>query len=134
MPETITTRVCTRRVTKQTKVYDTRCSGFYVSITPKGVATFSFKYWNADANKQASVTIGVYDPEHLTAEMARTKAFELKVKVGRGEQLTAVPSQLVASDRINLMPDGVTVGRVIDDFLSDQHARRQGRRREAAAS
>ena len=118
MPETITTRVCTRRVTKQTKVYDTRCSGFYVSITPKGVATFSFKYWNAKADKQASITIGVYDPERLTAEMARTKAFELKAKVGRGEQLTVAPSQIVAPDK-GALPEGSTVDKVIDDFLRE---------------
>ncbi|WP_249143690.1 hypothetical protein [Bradyrhizobium liaoningense] len=37
-------RMCEKRVTKRTKIYDRKCPGLYVSITTAGVATFSFKF------------------------------------------------------------------------------------------
>jgi hypothetical protein len=70
------------------------------------------------ASSTGTPTPGVYDPERLTAEVARNAAFELKAKVGRGEQLTATSSRIVAPDQVEL-PGGVIVDRVIDDFLRE---------------
>lgn len=114
MSETITARVCTRKVTKQTKVYDTRCRGFYVSIAPKGGATFAFKYWNAGAGKQDSVTIGVYHPEHLTIEKARADAFDLAGRVGRGEDI----KHTAAVAKVQAKAAGITVADLIDEFIA----------------
>jgi integrase len=105
----ITTKTCLQKVTKQTKVYDARCSGFYVSVVPKGTATFAFKYW--DGTKQASVKIGVYDPDHLTVEAARTVAFDLKARLGRGENIGATV-------KIERTSSGILVNRVIDEFIA----------------
>jgi integrase len=112
MPTAITEKTCAQKVAKQTKFYDSRCSGFYVSITPKGVATFAFKYWNAAIGKQASAFIGIHDTVHLTVECARTQAFDLKARVGRGENIS---EQI----RIVRAQQGVTVDRVIDDFVAE---------------
>jgi integrase len=112
MPETITDRVCTRRVPKQTKIYDKACAGFYVSITPKGVATFAFKYWNAKANKQSSVTIGVYDPEGLTPADARAEALTLSGKVLRGIDISGQAKKAK-------MAGTSTVNQMIDDFVAE---------------
>jgi integrase len=109
MTEIIKTSHCTSRVKKQTKVYDKACRGFYVSITPKGVATFAFKFW--DGTKQASVTIGVYDPEHLTVDAARGQAFDLKSKASRG-----VP--IVQRAKARSAATGATVNQIIDDFIA----------------
>jgi integrase len=108
MPETITDRLCNGRVTKQTKVYDKPCPGFYVSITPKGGAKFAFKFW--DGTKQASVPIGVYHPEHLPVAVARAVAFDLKSKVARGMVVQQIKAQRPAS--------GVTVDQIIDDYVA----------------
>lgn len=114
MSDSITARVCTQKVTKQTKVYDTRCSGFYVSIAPKGTATFAFKYWDATANKQASVTIGNYHPEHLTAEAARAAAFDLKSRAGRGEDIR----HTAAVAKVEAKAAGITIDKIIDEFIA----------------
>jgi integrase len=110
MSETITTRLCTSRVQKQTKVYDKACRGFYVSITPKGIATFAFKFW--DGTKQATIPIGVYDPEHLTVDAARSKAFDLKSRAGRG-----LP--IVQQAKAQKAAGTATVNQIIDDFIAE---------------
>ena len=37
----LTDRMCEKRVTKRTKIYDRKCPGLYVSIAPAGAATLS---------------------------------------------------------------------------------------------
>jgi len=110
MPKVITTATCTAKVAKQTKVYDSKCSGFYVSISPRGTAAFSFKYWHAAENRQASVPIGNYDPATMTVDKARGEAFALKAKVARGEDIGAVAKAAKTAA-------GVTVGQLIDEYV-----------------
>lgn len=112
----ITAKTCTQRVAKQTKFFDGKCPGFYVSVTPKGVATFSFKYWNRKLAKQATVTIGAYDPDALPVEHARAEAQALSAKVGRGEEIAA-PSRIVTKADPNIA-GGITVNRVIDEYVA----------------
>ncbi|HEY2532336.1 MAG TPA: hypothetical protein VGJ20_31140 [Xanthobacteraceae bacterium] len=62
----LTDRLCTRRVNERIKYYDRKCAGLYVSITPAGVATFSFKFTDPETGKQRTVWLGVYSPETFT--------------------------------------------------------------------
>jgi integrase len=74
----LTDRICERRVVKRIKVYDRKCAGLYVSIIPAGVATFAFKFTDRATGKQRSATLGVYNPETLTVDDARSKVYALK--------------------------------------------------------
>jgi hypothetical protein len=52
-------RMCEKRVTERLKIYDRKCPGLYVSITPTGVATFSFKFTDPATGKQRTAWLGV---------------------------------------------------------------------------
>jgi integrase len=107
----ITAKICTKKVAKQTKVFDTQCPGFYVSISAAGGATFSLKYWNKKIGAQRTVEIGTYDPENLPVEKARAEAFDLKAKAGRGIDISGQAKVAKASV-------GATVNQMIDDFIA----------------
>jgi hypothetical protein len=68
----LTDRMCEKRVAKRTKIYDRKCPGLYVSITPAGVATFSLKFTDRATGKQRTGWLGVYNPETFTVEDARS--------------------------------------------------------------
>ena len=56
----LTDRMCEKRVTKRTKIYDRKCPGLYVSITPAGVATLSLKFTDrepANSGRSCSASI-----------------------------------------------------------------------------
>lgn len=110
---TITAALCETRPAKRIKVYDKRCPGFYVSITPAGVATFYFKYWDRALDKQVPVRIGDYHPVHLTIEQARTQAYDLKGRVGVGEDIAATARRAKAQQA---QLSGKTVGDIITDY------------------
>ena len=74
----LTNRMCEKRVTERSKIYDRKCPGLYVSIIPAGVATFNFKFTDPATGKQRSVVVGVYNPETFTVEDARSKVYALK--------------------------------------------------------
>ena len=74
----LTNRMCEKRVTARSKVYDRKCSGLYVSIIPAGVATLNFKFTDPATGKQRSVVLGVYNPETFTVDDARSKVYALK--------------------------------------------------------
>jgi integrase len=74
----LTDRLCTKRVTERIKYYDRKCPGLYVSITPAGVATFSFKFTDPETGKQRTGWLGVYNPETFTVEDARSKVYGLR--------------------------------------------------------
>ena len=61
----LTNRMCEKRVTERSKIYDRKCPGLYVSIIPAGTATFNFKFTDPATGKQRSVVVGVYNPESL---------------------------------------------------------------------
>src|SRR3981081_2207083 len=115
MSENITVRTCMRTVTSRTKIFDTRCPGFYVSITPSGAATFALKYWDKALNKQATVTIGDYHPERLSVEGARAEAFDLKGQAGRGDNVSqqARAAKVAKAEQSKL--SGVTINQLIDE-------------------
>jgi len=65
-------RLCTKRVAERVKYYDRKCPGLYVSITPAGVATFSFKFTDPETGKQRTGWLGTFNPETFTVEDARS--------------------------------------------------------------
>jgi hypothetical protein len=54
----LTNRMCEKRVTERSKIYDRKCPGLYVSNIPAGVATFNFKFTDPATGKQRSVVLG----------------------------------------------------------------------------
>ena len=74
----LTDRMCEKRVTKRTKIYDRKCPGLYVSITTAGAATFSFKFTDPATGKQRTGWLGVYNPETFTIEDARSRVYSLR--------------------------------------------------------
>lgn len=111
--KSITVRLCESRPASRVKVYDDQCPGFYVSVTPNGVATFFFKYWDRAQGKQAAVRVGDYHPEHLTIEAARWTAFDLKGRVGRGEDIAQTARQAKAQQA---KLSGKTVASLITEY------------------
>jgi integrase len=114
MRQLITTALVTRTVTERDKVFDTKCPGFYVSLSPKSGATFAFKFWNGKTKKQDTVTIGVHHPEHLTVENARSQALDYKGRVERGDDI----KHQIAVAKVQAATAGVTVNRIIDEFIA----------------
>lgn len=115
MAKLITTNLVTTRVAKRTKVFDTKCPGFYVSITPKGVATFTLRYWNKKAGKQDYAEIGVHDPKGLTVDLARAKAQDLSSRASLGHDIkNEVKIRKTISDS--------TVNQMIDDWIAEVSA------------
>lgn len=74
----LTNRMCEKRVTERSKIYDRKCPGLYVSIIPAGTATFNFKFTDPATGKQRSVVLGTYNPETCTVDDARSKVYALK--------------------------------------------------------
>jgi integrase len=110
----ITNRLCEARVTSQTKHYDAKVSGLYVSVTPKG-AVFNLKFTNPATQKRSSVRIGVYHRELFTIEHARIEAMALKYRIGRGEDIAQTARQ-AKTRQVKL--SGVTVDQVIDQYIA----------------
>jgi hypothetical protein len=78
---------CEAKVQQRVKFYDTECTGFYVSVTPNGAATFNFRYTDRNTKKQRTVWLGVYEATDFPVEAARSEAYLLKARVGRGENV-----------------------------------------------
>src|SRR5439155_2873772 len=79
----------------------------------KGIATFYFKYWDRVLDKQVPIRIGDYDPVHLTVEQARATAYDLKGRVGRGEDV-AQSARVAKTQQAKL--SGKKVGEIIDEY------------------
>ena len=107
----LTDRMCEKRVTERTKIYDRKCPGLYVSITAAGVATFGFKFTNPETHKQASTTIGIYNPAAFTVEQARGEVYALKGKGG------AAVVAAIQSRKVQTAQQGVTVDQVIAERI-----------------
>ena len=118
MAKQITTNLVTAKVSKRTKIFDTRCPGFYVSILPpkagaaSGRATFSLKFWNKKVGKQEYVEIGVYDPKGWTVKLARAKAQDLSGRAGLGQNIKA-------EVKITKTTSATSVDMMIDDFIAE---------------
>jgi integrase len=91
---------CEAKVEHRIKFYDTECTGFYISVTPKGVATFNFRYTDRNTGKQRTVWIGTYEATEFPVEAARVEAYLLNARVGRGEnvaQATRLEKRTIAN-------------------------------------
>jgi integrase len=107
----LTDRLCEKRVTKRIKVYDRKCPGLYVSVTPAGVATFSFKFTARETGKQRTAWLGVYNPETFTVEDARSKVYGLKAKGG-----TAI-AETLRQKKVQKHKRGMTVDGIIEERI-----------------
>jgi integrase len=112
--QNITVKMCEARVTRQTKTYDAKVSGLYVSVTPKG-AVFNLKYTDAATRKRSSIKIGVYHREMFNVEHARIEAMALKFRIGRGEDIAQTARQAKARQA---KLSGVTVDQVIEERIA----------------
>lgn len=74
----LTDRMCEKRVTKRTKIFDRKAPGLYVSVTTTGVATFNFKFTDPETGRQRTGWLGIYNPETFTVEHARAKVYALR--------------------------------------------------------
>jgi integrase len=104
----LTDRMCERRVTKRTKIYDRKVGGLYVSITTAGVATFAFKFTDHASGKQRSTTLGTYNAQSFRTEDARARVYALKAL-----DPAALVDQL-RQHRVQKVKYGKTVGEVIE--------------------
>jgi integrase len=102
----LTDRMCEKRVAKQTKIYDPKCPGLYVSISPSGVATFNFK------KGKRSKALGLYCPA-LKVGDARTEVYALRARIGKGENVFATMRQ--QTERAAGL--SVTVDQVIEERI-----------------
>jgi integrase len=107
----LTDRLCTKRVTERIKFYDRKCPGLYVSITPAGVATFSFKFADRETGKQRTGWLGVYNPETFTVEDARSKVYGL-----RGTGATAM-AETFRDRKVRQAKRGKTVNEIIEERI-----------------
>jgi integrase len=110
----ITAKMCEAKVAKQTKYYDAQVRGLYVSVTPKGVATFNLKFTDPATHKGSSIKVGVYHREIFGVDKARIKAMALKARIGNGEDVAQTARQ--AKTR-QAQLSGVTVDQMIDQYV-----------------
>jgi integrase len=107
----LTDRICEKRVTVRTKLYDRKCGGLYVSITTAGVATFSLKFTDPVTGKQRSGWLGVHG-EAFTVADARAKVYALK---GLG---TAALAETFRNRKAQQAKAGKTVAEIIDERIA----------------
>jgi integrase len=106
---TITARHCEAKVAKRTKIYDSKCSGLYISKTAGNVCTFYLKC-TVPSGRRDTLQLGVYHRDEFTVADARTAAFHLKAQLGRGVDIGAQARQA----RAVKTKHGMTVADIID--------------------
>ena len=111
---------------QRVKIYDRKCPGLYVSITPAGVATFSFKFTDPATGKQRTGWLGVYNPETFTVEHARSKVYALKAM-----DPAALVEQL-RQRKGTKAKHGKTVAEIIEARITWMQAGKEVRRRNAS--
>ncbi len=108
----LTDRMCEKRVTERTKIYDRKCPGLYVSITTAGPSTFSFKFTDRTTGEQRTGWLGIYNPETFTVEDARSKVYGLKGMGGNA--LT----QTFRDQKAKAAQNGKTVSEIIEERIN----------------
>ncbi|MGO4513509.1 tyrosine-type recombinase/integrase, partial [Bradyrhizobium sp. 2TAF36] len=108
----LTDRMCEKRVTERTKIYDRKCPGLYVSITTAGPSNFSFKFTDRTTGKQRTGWLGIYNPETFTVEDARSKVYGLKGMGGNA--LT----QTFRDQKAKAAQNGKTVSEIIEERIN----------------
>ncbi|MGV7218261.1 tyrosine-type recombinase/integrase [Bradyrhizobium sp. UFLA05-112] len=107
----LTDRMCQKRVSERTKIYDRKCPGLYVSITTAGVATFSLKFSDRQTGKQRTGWLGTFNPETFTVEDARSKVYALK---GSGP---AALAETFRDQKSGQAKRGKTVSEIIEERI-----------------
>jgi integrase len=107
----LTDRMCEKRVAKRIKIYDRKCPGLYVSITPAGVATFSFKFTDPETGKQRTGWLGIYNPETFAVEDARSRVYALR---GKG---AAALAETFRDRKVKQAKRGKTVDEIIEERI-----------------
>ena len=107
----LTDRLCEKRVTKRVKIYDRKCPGPYVSITPAGAATFSFKFTDPETGRQRTGWLGVYNPETFAVEDARSRVYGLR---GTG---AAALAETFRDRKVQQAKKGKTIDEIIDERI-----------------
>src|SRR4051812_48108993 len=107
----LTNRHCEKRATKRLKIYDRKCPGLYVSVTPAGVATFSFKFTDRTTGKQRTGWLGVYNPETFAVEDARSKVYGLR---GTG---AAALAETFRDRKVQQAKKGKTVDEIVEERI-----------------
>jgi hypothetical protein len=105
----LTDRMCERRVDKRIKMYDRKASGLYVSIIPRGTATFNFRF--SSGGRQRTAWLGQYNPETFTVEHARSRVYALK---GMGGSVVA---ETLRQQKAQAAKWGRTVDEIIDERI-----------------
>ncbi len=106
----LTDRLCEKRVAERVKIYDRKCPGLFVSITPRGVATFSVKFTDKQTGKQRIGWLNTYNPETFTVDHARSEVWRLKGKGGDAVAATFRAQQAKAKH-------GKTVDEIIEERI-----------------
>src|SRR3979411_30295 len=109
----LTDRMCEKRVAERVKIYDRKCPGLYVSIIPAGVATFFFKFTDRTTGKHRAKWLGVYTPETVTVEQARTEVYALKTRIGNGENV----AESLRQQKAQKAKQGKTVDEIIEERI-----------------
>src|SRR5450432_3651427 len=107
----LTDRLCQKHVTKRIKIYDRKCPGLYVSITPAGVATLSFKFTDRGTGKQQTGWLGVHNSETFTVENARSKVYGLRAMGGQAV------AETLRQNKVRKHKEGKTVGEIIEERI-----------------
>jgi len=107
----ITARHCESKPAHRVKIYDKRCPGLHVSVTPSGCATFYFKFRHA--GRRQSLRLGVYHADQFTVQDARTAVYHLRGQLGRGLDIGASARRAKAQANRR----GKTVSEIIDERI-----------------
>lgn len=105
----LTNKDCERKVEKQVKLFDARCSGLYVSVSPKG-AMFSFKYYDRNCQKQRTVEVGPYVKDCFGITEARIVADAYRSRSAGGESIADTLRKTTEQKK----REGKTVNEIID--------------------
>lgn len=110
MPVNITARLCETKVIKRTKIFDAKCPGLWMFVSPTGTAIFYFKFWNGE--KKIDLRIGEYHPIHCTVEAARAACYDLRSRKTNGEDI----AQTKRREATQIVSSGKKVGEIITEY------------------
>jgi integrase len=110
----ITTEICKRKVTQRTDIYDNKCRGFSVRLSPTAPAMFAFKYYDKALGKQVKLTLQHFDPINYTVDKARAEAYQLKAKAEAGVDL-AQQKRVATTQRAKI--SGVTFEQIAKEYI-----------------
>lgn len=111
---TFTNELIEKPVTTRTNFYDDQVSGLYVSVRPTGTASFVYKFWDSDAKKQRTVTIGTYDRDVLNVDQARAAVAKI---VATGAPATPQTAARAVAAVETATGDGLTFAQLVTRYI-----------------